>query len=70
MKYMNITHLSEFSDTCKKTVRKQIKEMKLSGAYPRECFLTNPERVEVAAFVHFNTYQQAILSGKKFPEWR
>ncbi len=70
MEYKTVTHLSEMSDTCAKTVRKQIRQMKLSGAYPRECFLTNPERVEVAAFVHFNTYQKAILGGKKFPEWR
>ena len=70
MEYKTVTHLSEMSDTCAKTVRKQIRQMKLSGVYPRECFLTNPERVEVAAFIHFNTYQKQIVSGKKFPEWR
>lgn len=70
MEYKTVKHMSELSDICEKTVRKRIREMKESGAYPRECFLVNPERVEVAAFVHFETYQKAILGGKQFPEWR
>jgi len=44
--------------------------MKKCGIYPRECFLTNPVRVETTAFIHFNTYQQLITQGKPFPEWR
>lgn len=44
--------------------------MKKSGAYPVTVFLTNPIRVNLSAFIHYNTYQYFIANGKQFPEWR
>ena len=68
--YKTIRHLSELTDICKPEVRKKIKRMQASGIYPMTAFLTNPIRVDMDAFIHFNTYQQLINEGKPFPEWR
>lgn len=70
MKYMNVGHLSEITDTCPRTVLKRIKEMKASGAYPDIVVLTDPIRAEVSAYVHYNTYRQEIKRGLRVPEWR
>lgn len=67
--YKSIKHLSEFADICPTEVRRKITAMKRSRAYPMSAFLTNPIRVDVDAFVHFNVYQQLITEGKPFPEW-
>lgn len=68
--YKTIRHLSELTDICEPEVRKKIKRMQASGIYPLTAFLTNPIRVDVDAFIHFNTYQQLINDGKPYPEWR
>lgn len=68
--YKTIRHLSELTDICEPEVRKKIKRMQTSGIYPLTAFLTNPIRVDVDAFIHFNTYQQLINDGKPYPEWR
>lgn len=68
--YKSIKHLSEFTDICEPEVRRKVNMMKRSQAYPLTAFLTNPIRVDLDAFVHFNTYQQLIQKGKPFPEWR
>lgn len=68
--YRTIKHLSEETDICPAEVRRKIRTMQLSGIYPHKCFLTNPIRVDMDAFIHFNTYQQLITTGKNFPEWR
>ena len=67
--YKTVSHLAEYADLCPAEVRRKIKGMKESGAYPLTAFLTNPIRVNLDAFVHFNTYQQLIQQGKPFPEW-
>ena len=67
--WQTVKHLSNLTDICPEEVRRKIARMKLSGVYPREVFFTNPLRVDVDAFIHFNTYQQLIINGKPFPEW-
>ena len=68
--YKTVSHLAEYADLCPAEVRRKIKGMKQSGAYPLTAFLTNPIRVNLDAFIHYNTYQYFITNGKQFPEWR
>lgn len=68
--YQTIKHLAEFTDICPMEVRRKIDRMKRSGAYPIRAFLIKPIRVDVDAFLHFNTYEPLITAGKPFPEWR
>ena len=68
--YKRTSVIAAETGQCTESARKKIIQMKKCGIYPRECFLTNPVRVETTAFIHFNTYQQLITQGKPFPEWR
>lgn len=68
--YKTIKHLSRDTDICEHEVRRKIRMMKESQAYPLTAFLTNPIRVDYDAFIHFNCYQELITQGRPFPEWR
>lgn len=68
--YKTVSHLAEYADLCPAEVRRKINGMKKSGAYPLTTFLTNPIRVNLSAFIHYNTYQYFIVNGMNFPEWR
>ena len=68
--YRTVAHVAEQFDICPDEVRRKINRMKRSGVYPQTTFLTNPIRVNLDTFIHYNTYQYFITNGKQFPEWR